>query len=198
MTNHLLILEQATEIKSNKPSSQEIVKALLEVEKDTRKNNRKYDFQKIRGSWRLCFITGTQTTRQKWKSFIGNGFYIPSFIKIILKYDCINNAKESLILEEIRGKVENTVNVGLVKFSLTGPVKFIKKKNILAFDFNHLTLSILGSKIYSNDFRGGKMNEDFFYKKSVAHQPFFVYFTVEEKFIAARGRQGGLALWRKI
>lgn len=196
MTDFILTLNKAI-AKSNKPTSQEVVNALIEAEKNAHKTKLKHDFEQLMGNWNLCFITGTKKSRQKFANFMGEGFYLPSFIKIMINYSIDSDFNSSELREKI-GKVENTVNVGLVKFSVTGPIKFISNKNILAFDFNHLTLSILGKKIYSTNIRGGKTSEQSFYQDSVKNQAFFSYFLITENFIAARGRGGGLALWRNI
>ena len=76
-------------------------------------------------------------------------------------------------------------------------VKFLAKKNILAFDFTKATVQILGKTIYNNYIRGGKKSEETFYQKKVKNQAFFGYFFITEKAIAARGRGGGLAIWGK-
>lgn len=197
MIDFSLILNKAIAKNSDKPSSKEVVNALLEAEKNAHKTKHKYDFEQLIGSWNLCFITGTKKSRQKFANFMGEGFYLPLFINIKINYSINNNSNLSELSEKI-GNVENTVNVGLVTFSLTGPIKFISKKNILAFDFNYLTLSILGKKIYSTDIRGGKSSEQNFYQENVKTQAFFSYFLITENFIAARGKGGGLALWRKV
>lgn len=185
------------DLKNNKPSSQELVSILLQAEKEAKKNQVKYNFQQLIGTWRLCFITGTQKSRQKLANIIGNGFYLPFFINICLSYSAKDNWEKTLEADELRGKVENTVSFGLVKFTLTGPAKFMRKKNIMAFDFNYLTLSILGTKIYSTEVRGGKSSEEKFYTENISKQAFFTYFLVQENLVAARGRGGGLAVWQK-
>lgn len=194
-------IEQTAPIKidleNNRPSSQELVDILLKAEKQAHKNKLKYDFQQLIGNWRLCFITGTRNSRQILGNFIKDGFYVPSFINIYLSYSLTENSENTLEANKNIGTIQNNVSLGLVKFSLTGPAKFISKKNIMAFDFTRLTLSILGKKIYSTDVRGGKSSEEKFYQESVSKQAFFAYFLVQENLVAARGRGGGLALWKK-
>jgi hypothetical protein len=195
-----LILKSAVESvlysqnKQTKPSPKEVVNSLIEAEKQARKTNPNYQFQDLIGTWRLCFITGTKKSRQSLEKFIGSGFYVPFFSHILITYSPLDS-QLNLNLDSFKAKVENRVKVGLVEFQLTGPAKFIPKKNILAFDFTNLTFLLLGKKIYSGDIRGGKKSEDSFYKNSIASQAFFAYFLVGENLIAARGRGGGLALW---
>lgn len=197
MNNTSINLSQAFKSGNKKPSSEELLKILLECEYKARKEKPKYNIQELVGKWRLSFITGTIKSQQKLSNIVGSGFYLPSFIKICLSYSLLNQSESLLKETEIKGEIENTVSVGLVKFSLTGPTKFITKKNIMAFDFNHLTLFILGKKIYGRDIRGGKSSQEKFYINKISKQAFFSYFLVKENIIAARGKGGGLALWQK-
>jgi hypothetical protein len=181
-----------------KPSANEVVNCLNNAEKECHKNRIHYRFPDLIGTWRLCFITGTKKSRQSLEKlkFIGSGFYVPSFIRIMITYSELKSELNSNC-GVFKGKVENTVTIGLVKFNLTGPAKFIAQKNILAFDFTNLTFSLFGINLYNTDIRGGKNAEIAFYQKSIKNQAFFAYFLVAEKIIAARGRGGGLALWVK-
>lgn len=56
---------------------------------------------------------------------------------------------------------------------------------------------ILGAKIYETEIRGGKENETTFWDASLKDLAFFRYFLVDENFICARGKGGGLAFWKK-
>jgi len=192
--NFISILTAAIQTKNPKPNSKTVVDALLTAEKTNHQNKQKYEFNQLIGSWRLHFITGTKNSRQKFGNFIGAGFYLPPFIQININYSPQENSQAQT---EIKGKVENQVKFGLVELSVTGPIKFLSKKNILAFDFIHLSLSILGKKAYQTDMRSGTKSEADFYTTNIKQQAFFSYFLVTEEFIAARGRGGGLALWKK-
>ncbi|MGY6528469.1 MAG: hypothetical protein ACXITR_00940 [Cyanobacterium sp.] len=188
--DYLQTLESAIN-NNKKPSSELTFDALLTAEKESRKANIKYNFQQLWGEWRLTFITGTKSSQKKMGGLLGKGFYLPSLAKITISYG--GDDSQSLV-----GRVQNKVNVGLVTFVISGPVKYVEKRNILAFDFNHLSMAILGNKLYEQDVRGGVKSENEFYENSISKQAFFSYFLVTEKFIAARGRGGGLALWKKV
>jgi hypothetical protein len=197
MNDTNLNLSHTFEFGGKKPSAQELVNILLETEKKTHKEKKESSFKEFIGTWRLGFITGTNNSGKKFTNIIGSGFYLPPFINIYLSYSLVENTVSLLEYKEEKGEIANTVNIGLVKITLTGPAKFISKKNIMAFDFNHLTLSVLGIKIYSTDIRGGKSSQKKFYEESIKKQAFFTYFLREEKLVAARGRGGGLAVWQK-
>jgi len=83
-----------------------------------------------------------------------------------------------------------------VLLKLTGPAQYLGKKNLLAFDFTHMQLSVLIVP-HSGEFRGGKEKEMNFYDQPIA-KLLFAFFLVTEDFIAARGRGGGLARLRRL
>jgi hypothetical protein len=195
--DHATLIEQAAHsIIANsgiKPPAPEIVTALLQSEKTAKQNKVNYQFNQFLGKWRLCFITGTKKTRQRAGIMMGAGRYLPPFVKINLSY-----SQESLTPDtpnDEGGKMENSVQVGLMKMKVYGPAKFLPKKNILAFDFTRMTIEVLGVKVYQGFIRGGEKSERNFYQNRVANQAFFAYFFVNNSAIAARGRGGGLALW---
>ena len=173
-----------------KPSPESVVEALLAAEKSSKKNKDKYSIDRLFGSWRLCFITGTKKTRAKAGTVLGAGKYVPNWVKITITY------QKSEEFEA--GKVDNLVEFGPLKLCVSGPIKLIPNTNILAFDFTRMTVSIFGLKLYSGYIREGKKSEDRFYQTALKDlEVFFVYFLVTDDCIAARGRGGGLAIWGK-
>ncbi|MDJ0725844.1 MAG: hypothetical protein QNJ38_12100 [Prochloraceae cyanobacterium] len=173
-----------------KPSPESVVEALLAAEKSSKKNKDKYSIDRLFGSWRLCFITGTKKTRAKAGTVLGAGKYVPNWVKITITY------QKSAEFEV--GKVDNLVEFGPFKLCVSGPIKLIPNTNILAFDFTRMIVSIFGLKLYSGYIREGKKSEDRFYQTALKDlEVFFVYFLVTDDCIAARGRGGGLAIWGK-
>lgn len=195
--DYLSLLQQATvfrEDKSNSlPSPSQVVDALIEAEKMSKKQKTHYSFRQLLGTWRLHFVTGTKKTRAKAGIVLGAGRYLPKFIKICLTYSERLLAKPPQDIQA--GTVENLVKLGGLKLALEGPIKFVPQKNILAFDFTRLNVNFFGIKLYHGYIRGGKTKEQEFYRESVGKQAFFAYFLIQDNFIAARGRGGGLALW---
>ncbi|XZN91137.1 MAG: hypothetical protein ACM65M_26690 [Microcoleus sp.] len=192
---HISILEQAAKSNS-KPSSNAVVTALLAAEKNSKKTKPRYSFQQLIGNWQLCFITGTKKTRQKAGIVLGAGKYIPQWIaKIQIAYSAAPVA-EGEDNSEI-GRVENSVKIGTMELTLSGPTKFLPN-NILAFDFTRIMVKLLGKTVYQGYIRGGEAREAEFLSLSVGKQAFFAYFLVEDGIIAARGRGGGLALWGRV
>ena len=60
-----------------------------------------------------------------------------------------------------------------------------------------MRLSLSGLNLYQGFIRGGKDREESFYQQTLKQQAFFTYFLIEDNYIAARGKGGGLALWVK-
>ena len=193
MTSNLILQQAANYFldQSNLPSSSEVVNALLEAEKFAKKEKISYSWESLIGNWRLCFVTGTKKTRKKAGIVLGAGKYLPRFVKISLNYFPSEESSEN------QGNVENCVNVGGLQLSLTGPVKFLAPKNILAFDFTRMKLKVFGVTLYNGYIRDGKTKEASFYTDKISQQAFFAYFYLTDSAIAARGRGGGLALWTK-
>lgn len=181
----LLLLEQAANAVilncSEKPSPDQLVEVLLDAEKTARQQKKQSNFEELLGTWRLCFVTGTKKARNRAGIVLGSGRYLPNWVRIYLCYS--------------PERIENRVDLGFVKFSLTGPVKFLTPKNLLVFDFTYLIVQVFGVKVYDGYVRGGKISEENFAQESVKKQAFFAYFLLQGKIIAARGRGGGLALW---
>jgi len=188
------VIEQAADYLQNKstkpPESKAVVEALIAAEKTAKQTKVDYSYSQLVGDWRLGFITGTKKSRKRAGAVLGTGRFLSKLVKIQISYSKSEDSPE-------RGNVENSVKFGLLKIVLTGPVQFWSKKNILAFDFTKMRLSLSGLKLYQGYIRGGKDREENFYKQTLKEQAFFTYFLIEDNYIAARGKGGGLALWSK-
>jgi hypothetical protein len=178
--------------KSDRPPVDQLVKALLQAEKAAKQQRLSYPFERLGGRWRLCFATGTRKAKQRGGILLGKGFYMPQFAPA---YICFKASESEADTSTGKGEINNQIQVGLVTVQFSGPFKYLGKKNLLAFDFNHLQVSVLGVTLYSGSFRSGKAERQNFDQQAIANLPFFAFFWVTEACIAARGRGGGLALW---
>ncbi|WP_009543299.1 hypothetical protein [Crocosphaera subtropica] len=189
--NYLLSLQQAVswtlKKQEEKPPSDQLVLALVAAEKSSRQTKPSYTPQQLKGTWRLCFITGTKQAQNKAGVVLRSGRYLPRWAMIELTY---HPAKASTL-----GTIENAIKLGAINLTLTGPAKFLSPKNILAFDFTQISITLGNVNLYQGKIRGGKESEEKFYEEKVKKQAFFTYFLIENNVIAARGRGGGLALW---
>ena len=190
----LSIVERAAKLTAKPadiPNSSEVVEALLEIEKAQKKAKNNYCFTDLIGTWNLRFITGTKKSRKRMGIALGSGRYIPQLLSIQIAYEADRQKTFNT------GRVKNTVIVGFITFSLSGPVKFLERKNILAFDFTRTIVKFFGRSIYDGYIKDGASREQKFYQEKINQQAFFSYFLIQDRFIAARGKGGGLALWTK-
>jgi len=171
------------------PIASLVVDALLAAEKTAKQERLAYNFESLVGTWRLCFVTGTRKVRQRGGIVLGKGLYVPKFAAAHISFSA--SSEQNLG----RGEISNQVQVGPVLLKLTGPAKYLGKKNLLAFDFTQMQISLFSRVVYNGQIRSGKVDSQDFYNQPISKLAFFAFFLVTEDFIAARGRGGGLALW---
>ena len=94
-------------------------------------------------------------------------------------------------------RITNQLQATTLRFQITGPARYSTPKNLLAFDFTQMELSLLGRLLYRGQFRGGQAKTDAFDQTPIAKLPFFSFFFITAELIAARGRGGGLAIWAR-
>ncbi|MEH2143879.1 hypothetical protein [Nostoc sp.] len=191
--NFVTVLSQAAaayrEHRGTRPNPEILVNALLQAEKSAKQQRLTYPFESLLGKWQLCFATGTNKVRERGGIVLGKGLYVPKFITIHVSFNA------TLEQDSGRGEIVNQVEYGPLLLKLTGPVQYFSKKNLLAFDFNHMLISLFGRVVYNRPIRFGKIKTEDFYNLPIAKLPFFGFFLQTEDFIAARGRAGGLAFW---
>ncbi|MGK7910241.1 MAG: hypothetical protein AB4050_01990 [Synechococcus sp.] len=173
-----------------KPDTTAVITALTAAEKSARQAKSTNSLSDLAGTWQLGFITGTQKARQQAKGALGAGRFLPRWLHIFIAYTA--TAKDS-----DRGTVHNSVTVGPLTLTLSGPTRFYPKTSVLAFDFIHITVTMAGVELYSGDVRGGQEKAAAFYDLPLKKTAFFTYFAICDRYIAARGKGGGLALWTK-
>ncbi|MEG3438339.1 hypothetical protein V0288_14510 [Pannus brasiliensis CCIBt3594] len=188
------ILERASQLDGKDlPPADKLVEALLETEREGKKNKEMISFDRLLGTWRLQFITGTKKARGRAGIVLGAGRYVPRWLKIQIAYtrrETGENAGET-------GTIRNQVEFGSLKLTVSGPAKFLPRPKLLAFDFTRMTVTVFGLTLYSGFIRGGEESERQFDRAGIQKQAFFAYFYTGDRAIAARGRGGGLALWAR-
>jgi hypothetical protein len=173
----------------DRPPTAAVVNALLQAEKAAKQQRLTYPFASLLGQWRLCFATGTRDRKKRGGIVLGRGFYVPKFAAAHISFSATSDPALD------RGEIGNQVKLGPVLLKLTGPAKYLGKKNLLAFDFTQMQISLFSRVVYNQQIRGGKTQTEDFYNQAIAKLPFFAFFSITEDFIAARGRGGGLAIW---
>ncbi|AFY40110.1 hypothetical protein Lepto7376_3970 [[Leptolyngbya] sp. PCC 7376] len=184
------------DLDKNRPAPGELITQLLALEKSAKKERRVYGFEQLLGQWRLTFITGTKKAQKQAGNVLGKGRYLPGFVTVAIAYS--EAPDNDPTAEWQKGTVLNSVKFGLLNLAVSGAIKFQAQKRLLAFDFTHITVKLGGIQLYDGDMRGGDEAAAKFHATPIGKLPFFSYFYVAEKAIAARGKGGGVALWTKL
>lgn len=188
LSDFTAVLEQAARAFQDsgvsRPDADKVVEALLQAEKTAKQTAIEYSFSQLEGDWRLCFATGTRKIRQGGIK-LKKGYYVPKIAKAQISFD-----------SEVE-RIGNLAQLGALTLKFSGPARFQAKKNLLAFEFTRLQVCLGNKAIFSQAVRGGIEKEEAFGETAIAKLPFFAFFVVNDRLIAARGRGGGLALWVK-
>lgn len=176
-----------------RPDPEALVAALLAAEKRDRRRPA-WTYSDIEGTWRLRFITGTKASQKRAGVVLGPGRYVPRWVSVTLTYtaELPKNAEAG----EAFGWAYNRVAVTEAAMTVSGPTR-LWPHGLLAFDFTRMAVGLGPWSGLSIPIRGGGDRETKFYQRAVRDQAFFHYFLVEQDYIAARGRGGGLALWTR-
>jgi hypothetical protein len=166
--------------KINRPSTVEVIEALLATEKALKKTPGSIPFESILGTWQLRFASGGKKTKRGLK--LGKGYYLPNWVYAAISF-------------EMEGKIRNQLRIGALEICFTGPCRPHDKQNILVFDFTTLQILLGGKVLYSRSINKYPVAD--FGTRPIAKLPFFVFLWASSEAIAARGRGGGLAMWVK-
>ncbi|KAI8111690.1 hypothetical protein M9435_004189 [Picochlorum sp. BPE23] len=127
--------------------------------------------------WQLVFTTGVAKVREAMKNQgKGGGNYFP--LTAAQRWDART------------GEIENGIFLGLIAaLTFKGGYAYQGKK--LSFDFDRVNIKLGPLKF---EFKIKDAIVDY---KPAAKDPFFIIFYVDDEVICARGRGGGIALWKK-
>ena len=154
----------------------------------------------VKGLYRLTYTSGNGKLKDALSlSRTGGGGYFP--IPAVQSFDPANE------------RIRNGVYLGPLALFFDGPYVWREKKAMLEFTFDRVSIAFNGSTVYTKEIDGGdwdavKSAEESVSsgegaiakgkKAKVGSQPFFTFFLADDKCVAARGRGGGLAVWRRI
>ncbi|MGL5880457.1 MAG: hypothetical protein ACRC2V_22150 [Xenococcaceae cyanobacterium] len=176
--------EGGTLSRDHRPAAKVVVSALLQAERAAKQQRLVYPLESLLGDWRLYFTAPRNAKLQNGVAQ-GNGFYIPQIAPAQISF----HAKERL-------EISNQIQFGSLLFKLTGPARYLGKKNLLAFDLTKMQLRLFNRTVYQGKFNSGKRSGNF-EEQPIGKLPFFAFFLINEDYIVARGRGGGLAIWVK-
>tara|TARA_B100000886_G_scaffold121762_1_gene82009 strand:- start:37 stop:522 length:486 start_codon:yes stop_codon:yes gene_type:complete len=154
------------------------IKELKLLEKNSQKNGSGIVYEELLGKWKFQYVWGKESDEIK---------NISSSILQVL------SARLELRRKNIEDKpsfeIRNSINFGLLNIIFTGSAELKGIRPLLTFYFGELEINISNFPIFKKEL---KKPED---KK----MPFFslVKINNKDKWMCARGRGGGLAIWIK-
>ena len=154
------------------------IKELKLLEINSKKNGSGIVYEELLGIWKFQYVWGKESDEIK---------NIPSSILQVLsaKLELKKKNKE----DQLNFEIKNSINFGLLNIIFIGSAELKGLRPLLTFYFEELKISFSNFPIFSKEF---KKPED---KK----MPFFslVGISTKDKWMCARGRGGGLAIWVK-
>ena len=148
------------------------------LEKNSQKNGSGIVYEELLGIWKFKYVWGKESDEIK---------NIPSSILQVFsaRLELQRKNKEC----QLNFEIKNSINLGLFNIIFIGSAELKGPRPLLVFYFDELKISISNFPIFN---RKLKKPED---KK----MPFFslVGISTKDKWLCARGRGGGLAIWVK-
>ncbi|HEY9762262.1 MAG TPA: hypothetical protein V6D07_07025 [Trichocoleus sp.] len=175
---------------TQRPDGKTVTTALLEAEKTAKQQRLTYPPEALYGTWRLCFTAPKKPHYQSGRP-IGKGFYVPKVAIAHISFFPSESLSAPL-------GIRNQLRIGALQITFSGPAKYLGKKNLLAFDFNQLEVTLLGATLYRGSIRSASSKLTDFSSAPIGKLPFFAFFLANSEYVAARGRGGGLALWGRV
>ena len=154
------------------------IKELKLLEKNSQKNGSGIMYEELLGKWKFQYVWGKESDE------IRN---IPSSILQVLSARL--ELKRKNIEDQSNFEIRNSIDFGLLNITFIGSAELKGLRPLLIFYFQELKISISNFSIFNKEL---KKPED---KK----MPFFslIGISTKDKWICARGRGGGLAIWIK-
>ena len=154
------------------------IKELKLLEKNSHKNGSRIVYEELLGIWKFQYVWGKESDEIK---------KISSSILQVLsaKLELKKKNKD----DQLNFEIKNSINFGLLNIIFLGSAELKGLRPLLTFYFEELKISFSNFQIFSKEL---KKPED---KK----MPFFslVGISTKDKWMCARGRGGGLAIWVK-
>ena len=154
------------------------IKELKLLEKNSQKNGSGIIYEELLGIWKFQYVWGKESDEIK---------NIPSSILQVLSAKL--ELKKKNKKDQLNFEIKNSINFGLLNIIFIGSAELKGLRPLLTFYFEELKISFSNFPIFSKEL---KKPED---KK----MPFFslVGISTKDKWMCARGRGGGLAIWVK-
>ena len=154
------------------------IKKIKQLEKNSQKNGSGIEYKELLGLWKFKYVWGKESDKIK---------SIPSSILQVLsaRLELKSKNKE----DQINFEIKNSINFGLLNIIFIGSAELKGLRPLLTFYFEELKISISNFPIFKKELQ----------KPEDKRMPFFslVGISTKDKWLCARGRGGGIAIWVK-
>jgi len=159
----------------NHPSLEE----LIELEKSARVDGSGIEFSSLLGLWRFDKV---------WKQGSDKEDSISSTLLQVLSAS-LELRKDTQPLEGERFTIVNSIQFGLLSLKFSGIANLERKQPLLPFSFDCIQIKLASITIINRSLPTTEQKK----------RPFFALIAMDEKgrWLSARGKGGGLALWKK-
>jgi hypothetical protein len=179
-----LILKRAsTGARDRRPPASTVANALLQLEREQRRNRAVTDISELVGQWKIAVIANPTSA-----NILSRPMYFPV------------RSRQTFIAGEggpETGVFDNGLFVLGSEMRFRGPYRWVGgKANRLEFTFTSLSFKIgpFGPFVFDGiDKEGSELGT-----RTAKHLPFFTFFLGRNGIAAARGRSGGISLYTRI
>lgn len=164
-----------------RPAAETVAAALVQIERENKRHQMKSDVNRLAGQWRLVLVADS---RAQLPFLRANYFPIRAHQTFTLDSD-----------NSHQGNFNNGVFALGSSMRFSGPFRWVHNRNRLEFTFNTLKIN-LGPLKWQQDHidKEGDSLEG----RTAKTLPFFTFYLVRSDIAAARGREGGVALYAKV
>jgi len=154
------------------------IKEIKLLEKNSQKNGSGISYNELLGLWNFKYVWGNDSDEIK---------NIPSSILQVLSARLELKCKDQE--DQLNFEIKNSINFGLLNIIFKGSAELKGLRPLLTFYFEELKISIINFPIFNKALK----------KPENTKMPFFslIGISTKNKWLCARGRGGGLAIWVK-
>ena len=154
------------------------IKEIKLLEKNSQRNGSGIVYEELLGIWKFKYVWGKESDEIK---------NIPSSILQVLsaRLELKSKNKE----DQLNFEIKNSINFGLLNIIFIGRAELKGLRPLLIFYFEELKISFINFPIFNRKLK----------KPEEKKMPFFslIGVSTNDKWLCARGRGGGLAIWVK-
>ena len=152
---------------------------LVELEKKARVEGSGIEYESLSGLWKFNLV---------WKQGSDKKDSISSTLLQVLSAS-LELKKDTNMPEEENFTIANSIKFGLLTLKFSGQANLERKQPLLPFSFDFIQIKLLSLTLFKKALP----------KTDLKKRPFFALIAIDpdNKWLSARGKGGGLALWIK-